>query len=305
MTFLKLHFSTLLLIVLTSLVLAFPANSAVWNIVYPRSEIENDVRSEFPLALLELALQKTGVRYELRPSLQPFKQAIAAKRLEENLELNVMWVMTDTQREEQLRPIRIPIAKGLLGVRVLVTHPERPFYSAHITNLSDLLLFSPVQAANWPDTKILQANGFDVVTAQDYFNSAAILEKTQADFFPRSIVEVYSELERESERGFKIKPGLVLAYPTAQYFFTNKRNITLSKLIETGLNRAIEDGSYDELFQKHYAKVLETIENDDTIKFDLTNPLLPPLTPISNDKLWYFKTTTSKQKKHWAQKKGA
>ena len=296
MTSLKLHFSTLLFIVLVSLALISPANSAVWNIVYPRSEIENDVRYEFPIELLELALQKTGVRYELKPSLQPFKQAIAAKRLEENLELNVMWVMTDTQREEQLRPIRIPIAKGLLGVRVLVTHPDRPFYKANITNLSNLLLFSPVQATSWPDTKILQANGFNVVIARDYYDSAAILEKTQADFFPRSIVEVYGELERESERGFKIKPGLVLAYPTAQYFFTNKRNITLSKLIETGLNRAIEDGSYDELFLKHYAKLLETIENDDTIKFDLTNPLLPPLTPISNDKLWYFKTTNSKQK---------
>lgn len=288
------HLSTLLFIVFTSLALTFPASSAVWNIVYPRSEIENDVRYEFPIALLELALQKTGVRYELRPSQQPFKQALAAKRLEENLELNVMWVMTDTQREEQLRPVRIPIAKGLLGVRVLVTHPDSAFYETNIGNISSLLRFSPVQAASWPDTKILQANGFNVVIAQDYFDSAAAVEKKQADFFPRSIVEVYGELERESERGFKVKPGLVLAYPTAQYFFTNKRNITLSKLIETGLQRAIEDGSYDELFKKHYAKVLETIENDETIKFDLTNPLLPPLTPISNEKLWYFKASKSK-----------
>jgi len=264
------------------------ANSAVWSIVYPRSELEDDVRYEFPVALLDLALQKTSVRYELTPSDSPMLQAQAVKRLEENLIINVMWSMTDIHREQQLRPIRIPIAKGLLGARVLVTHKNSPFLNAPISSLKDLLQYSPVQGISWPDTKILQANGFNVITAKDYTEAFTFTNKRQADFFPRSVVEVYGELKKEAANNLRIKNDVMIAYPTAQYFFTNKRNLTLSRLIETGLLKAIEDGSYDALFQEHYGDILKKVKIENRLKFDLVNPLLPPLSPINNEKLWYF-----------------
>lgn len=196
--------------------------------------------------------------------------------------------MTDIQREEQLRPIRIPIARGLLGVRVLVAHKNTPFLETPISSLKSLLEYSPVQGIAWPDTKILQANGFNVITAKDYTEAFTLTNNRQADFFPRSVVEVYGELKKEFAENLRIKNGLMLAYPTAQYFFTNKRNLTLSKLIETGLLRAIEDGSYDKLFYAHYGQILENLKVENGLKFDLVNPLLPPLTPIGDDKLWYF-----------------
>lgn len=263
-------------------------HAAVWIVVYPKSEVDNDVRSEYPVALLELALQKTGVRYELRESTNPLRQNQSVKRLEENLEINVMWSMTDIQREQQLRPVRIPIARGLIGLRVLVTHKDNPFLKAKITKFTDLVEYTPVQGINWPDTKILQANGFNVVTAQDYMEAVSLTENLLADFFPRSIVEAYSELENSFSQNFRVKKGLLLSYPSAQYFFTNKSNLTLSNLIETGLLRAIEDGSYDALFQEHFGEVLKEIDLDKDFKFNLANPLLPQLTPIGKPEFWYY-----------------
>ena len=82
---------SLLLLVL----FAINAQAAVWVITYPQSTIENDERTLYPLSLLELALSKTGVRYEIRPSSSPIRQQRAVKRLEENLEINLMWTITD------------------------------------------------------------------------------------------------------------------------------------------------------------------------------------------------------------------
>lgn len=120
-------FVTRTLVIGCCLCLSVSTHSAVWIVNYPKSDIKNDSREEFPLAVLDLALQKTGVRYTLKPSLKPMQQARALKRLEENLDVNVVWSMTDVQREQQLRPIRIPITRGLIGWRVFVSHKDSVF----------------------------------------------------------------------------------------------------------------------------------------------------------------------------------
>jgi|AntRauMFilla1563_2_1112583.scaffolds.fasta_scaffold26226_1 hypothetical protein len=277
-----------ILSVLCYIGISFQAASAVWNITYPQSEVESDIRDVYSLALLELALQKTGVRYELTQSLQPMRQPRALKRLEENLDINVMWSMTDTVREQQLRPIRIPITRGLIGWRVFLSHQNSPFLEAPINDITDLLEFSPVQGISWPDTKILQANGFNVITARDYIESTQFINTQQADFFPRSVIEVMQELDNQYSVNMQRRKDLVFYYPSALYFFTNKQNITLSRLIETGLNRAIEDGSFEKLFNEHFGETLEILDIKNALNFRLANPLLPPLTPIDEARYWYY-----------------
>lgn len=273
--------------VLLAMSLSHKVTAAVWTIKYPKSEVENDERFEFPLALLELSLQKTGVRYQLVASSSSITQAKSIRRLEENLEINVLWSMTDGQRESQLLPIRIPITKGLIGWRVLLTHKDNPFLFAKVNSQADLLKYSPVQGIAWPDTKILQANGFNVITARDYIEATQSLNFQEADFFPRSVIEVSSELDNAYSKNFRLKKNILIRYPAAQYFFTNKSNITLANLIRTGLERAIADGSFDKLFMAHYGEVLERLNVEGAKVFELTNPLLPLQTPVGNKSLWY------------------
>jgi len=145
-----------------------------------------------------------------------------------------------------------------------------------------------VQGIAWPDTKILQANGFNVVTARDYTEAKNIIVAKQADFFPRSVIEIDQEIGQNTYRSLSYRKDIAVQYPSAMYFFVNKRNVTLAKLIETGLQRAIEDGSFDALFIEHFAEILERMHINDVQYFKLNNPLLPPLTPIDNPSLWYY-----------------
>ena len=264
------------------------ATAAVWTIVYPKSAVEDDIRSIYPLALLDLALQKTGVRYELKPSLQTYRQSRSIKRLIENLEINVYWTMTDVQREQQLRPIRIPIYRGLIGWRVFLAHKNSRFLTAPINNMADLLNYSAVQGIAWPDTKILQANGFNVVTGTDYTEATQIINNKLADFFPRSVIEVFQELDNQYSKNLRLRKNIAIYYASAMYFFTNKQNVTLSRLIETGLQRAIEDGSFEQLFTEYYGETIQQLDIKNSLYFRLANPLLPPLTPIDKDEYWYF-----------------
>lgn len=280
--------SVRILMIFCMLLLILRVEAATWVITYPQLTTEEDIRNAYPLKLMALALDKTGVSYELRPSSKPMHQARAVKRLEENLEINVGWVMTDLTREQQLLPIRIPIAKGLIGWRMFVTPENTAFMNADINSLSDLLKYEPVQGIAWPDTKILQANGFNVVTARDYTEAKNIIVAKQADFFPRSVIEIDQEIGQNTYRSLSYRKDIAVQYPSAMYFFVNKRNVTLAKLIETGLQRAIADGSFDALFIEHFADILERMHINDVQYFTLNNPLLPPLTPIDNPSLWYY-----------------
>lgn len=280
--------SVRILMIFCMLLLILRVEAATWVITYPQLTTEEDIRNAYPLKLMALALDKTGVSYELRPSSKPMHQARAVKRLEENLEINVVWVMTDLTREQQLLPIRIPIAKGLIGWRMFVTPENTAFMNADINSLSDLLKYEPVQGIAWPDTKILQANGFNVVTARDYTEAKNIIVAKQADFFPRSVIEIDQEIGENTYRSLSYRKDIAVQYPSAMYFFVNKRNVTLAKLIETGLQRAIADGSFDALFIEHFADILERMHINDVQYFTLNNPLLPPLTPIDNPSLWYY-----------------
>jgi hypothetical protein len=275
---------------LTTLYILFSsaAQAAVWKITYPRALDEQDRRHEYPLALLKLALDKTGVRYVMNPSDRIMLQGKSIRQLRENREINIIWAMTDSQREKELLPIRVPIAKGLIGWRVFMIQPQTQDKFSRITQPQGLTSLIPVQGEDWPDTKILQANGFNVLVAKEYTEALNSLLVGQADFFPRSVIEVIDELE-SSQRSQRValEKQLILHYTSAMYYFVNRADPTMARLIEIGLRRAIADGSFELLFMAHFAKDLDYLHIDKRRVLSLDNPILPPETPLDIKEYWY------------------
>ena len=284
-------------VALCSFTAASMVEAATWTITYPRPIDDSDARAQYPIALLKLALDKTGVNYELRPSDRILLTGKAMRQLRENREVNVVWSMTDSQREKELTPIRIPIAKGLIGLRVFVINENKKTKFDDVLSLTDMRKLIPIQGEEWPDTKILQANGFNVFTVPEFRKAYDMIKQGKGDFFPRSVMEVDAELEVEGRRNnLYLEPSMALYYPTAMYYFVSSSNKTLANLIETGLNRAIEDGSFDALFESTYAPILASLGVNERKIFTLENPLLPIETPLTNSALWYKpKTEASKE----------
>lgn len=273
---------------LFNVVLCHTAFAATWEITYPRPLSEDDHRQDYPVKLLALALDQTGVKYKLQPASVVMLQDKALKQLAENRSVNVVWSMSDIDRESRLLPIRIPIYKGLIGWRVFLVRKDKLAKFRNINTLQSLLKFKPIQGYDWPDTKILQSNGFDVLTSKSYAGLFTMLASNQGDFVPRSLVEVWKEYDAQfMDESIVVEPTLGIKYPAAMYFFVNKSNRTLAKLLENGLEKAVANGQYDVLFEQEFRDIFERSNMDKRFFFQIDNPLIAPATPIDREELWY------------------
>lgn len=269
------------------------AFAATWQITYPRPVSETDQSSDYPLAILALALDQTGVNYQLVPSDKYYSQGRNLSRLKDNREINIVWSMTDTQREEELLPIRIPIYKGLIGWRLFLIREDMQERFKYIQNLEQLLKLNPVQGSDWPDTKVLQANGFDTVTNIAYNTLFEMLSSAQGDFFPRSLSEIWYEVDTIStENKLMIQPTLGIQYSAAMYFFVNKKNRPLANLINTGLEKAIANGEFDRLFSERHQTYIEKSQLNKRTFYQLDNTFLPLDTPLERKELWFSPSST-------------
>ncbi|WP_339768747.1 amino acid ABC transporter substrate-binding protein [uncultured Paraglaciecola sp.] len=271
-----------------ALLVTFTGQAATWRLTYPRAMSESDQRSIYPVKLLALALEKTGVRYSLKPSERIMLQNKALKRLMDSRDVNVVWSVTDKQREQQLLPIRIPIYKGLIGWRLLLIRDDMPARFKYVQKLEHLIKLIPIQGRDWPDTKILQANGFNVTVDNAYGNLFNLLRRAQGDFFPRSVVEVWDEIDNPAyNMDLMVEQEIAIRYPEAMYFFVNKKSRPLASLIEKGLEIAIADGSFEQLFVQTFQGKLDRANMPNRHIFELENSFLPTATPLERKELWY------------------
>jgi hypothetical protein len=250
-----------------------------------------DTRNEYFLAVLNLALEKTASEgiWRLEPAEDVTPQSLALQRLSNNDGIEVVWSMTSIEREKQNRAIRIPLMKGLMGYRLLIIRAEDQQWFRRLQTVDELRELRAGQGHDWPDTEILRANGLSVEGAEDYDSLFSLLQQGRFDYLPRAINEPWEELAARPDMGLMVEEGLLLYYPTAEYFFVNPKNTALAGRLERGLRQAIEDGSFDKLFREHpinanaFGKA--NLLRRRVIRLD--NPLLPIDTPFADKQLWW------------------
>jgi len=255
-------------------------------ITYPRPESPADHRGDYPVALLRLALSEAGSRDELRAAQEVMTQDRALVELKRNRHLRVMWTMTTVRREAEALPIRIPIYKGLIGWRLPLVHAGRSAVLSGVRELRQLSSLTAGQGHDWPDTDILRANGLKVATSSSYTSLFQMLGAGRFDYMPRSISEIWDEVEAHRADGIMVDQSIVLHYPAAVYFFVNKQDVELARRIERGLERAIANGKFDRLFYAHHAALIERARLAQRRVIELNNPMLPAETPLHRKELW-------------------
>ena len=267
------------------LLVVFAPTYAQTVLRYPRSNA-NDERQTYPLKILTLALSKAGGEFELKPSSHEMTQGRAIRQLSQGLNINVVWSMTSKEREKELLPIRIPIDKGLLGWRIFFIHKKNVASFEKLNTLDELKNFEAGQGHDWPDTLILRDNGLKVQNLTNFDGSFKMLQSGRFDYFPRSISEIWAEKKNHPEVNLEVEKTIVLHYPTALYFFVNKNDKELARLIESGLRTAIKDGSFEKAFRESYGEDIKRSNLQGRKLFQLSNPLLPVETPLQDKKLW-------------------
>ncbi len=256
-------------------------------IKYPAVASMSDFRSEYPIALLQLALEKAGVKAELRPSAEPMSKSRSLHLLNNGGGIDVVWTMTSTERELKYLPIRIPIYRGLGSYRLLLIRAiDQPMFTQLKTDKA-LRQLQFAQLHDWVDTDILRASRFSILAVSQYENLFQMLLKGRVDAIPRGVLEIAAELQAWQKQGLEIETNWLIHYPSAVYFFVKQDNLFLASTIEQGLRKALTDGSFLALFQQFFQKHLQQMSLERRTLVELPNPFLPALTPTEDAALWY------------------
>lgn len=266
----------------------YTANAAAELVRYPAVAHVEDPRSVYPLALLELALAQAERPYQLQSSSDRMSKSRSIAFLKEQVELDVLWTMTSVERELDLRPIRIPIFKGLSGYRIMLIHKDQQVKFSASAKPGQIRRLVYAQGHDWIDARVLQLNGFSVIGAAGYDNLFSMLERGRVDGVPRNALEIADEAALLAARNIVTEQNWVIYYPTASYFFVNEANEQLAADIERGLRKIIADGTFDRLFDQFFANHLAELQLQKRQMIMLNNPLLPAQTPTNDHRLWYY-----------------
>ena len=195
-------------------------------------------RNDYPVQLLELALEKSGRPYRLEAYDIPVTQSRAMLMLEQNKGISVYYAGTSAEFERNLAPVRIPLYRGLLGYRIfIINKATQPLFS-RISTLTELAAMRAGQGTGWSDVEILRKAGLDVSEAP-YESLLKMLQLRRIDYFPRGINEAFPETEQHVETfpSLHVEQDLLLVYPFALFFFVNKDNHALHDALYDGPGR--------------------------------------------------------------------
>lgn len=237
--------------------------------------------------LLKLALSKVETPYDFQNSAEATTTARIIEMLDAD-QLDVFWVATSNEYEQAMLPIRVPLFRGLLGYRVFMIKKGNQYKFNGISNLQDLRRISIGQGRAWSDTRIMEANGLDVVKVTRYPSLFFMLDGDRFDAFPRGVQEPWSEISSRPDLALTVEDNLMLSYTSPFYFFVKNGNRALAQDIEEGLMRALGDGSFQDYFinDPTVRDVLAKANLKQRTVIHLENPLLPPKTPVDRDELW-------------------
>lgn len=220
----------------------------------PRKLYERD---HYLYELLDKALKAAGATYEYEHvTVHPHQQRTLMALSSGKVDLH--WSMTSPDREQIAIAIPVPLFKGYIGKRAIMVKQERLAHFADLKNIEQLKSFTAVQGHDWPDTKILAFNNLPIKPLSNYQAMFKLLASGRVDYFPRSFIEVNSELA-ENPGKFALLPDVYLEYPTAFYFFVNKNKATLAEDLKVGLEKLQVSGEFDALFERYFLKDLSAL----------------------------------------------
>jgi hypothetical protein len=262
----------LLLLVLT-VVVQLPAAMAaqeplkLWNRNFDTAPVNK---------VLELALSKTTDLYPPQSVLPTasMEQAEALQQLREaSADIDVLSAGSSSEIDSEFLVVPFPVLKGLLGYRIcLIRKGDQSRFDGVETAFDfQQQQLRVCQGAAWPDTTVLRRNGIAVVTSDRYQSLFTLLENKQCDCFLRGAQEIVAEYQLHHQQ-FDIEKSFLLHYFQPGFFYFNVNRKALAGRIELGLLRALDDGSYQALFDSLLADSLQQLDIEQRRVIRLNSP---------------------------------
>ncbi|MFC1233906.1 ABC transporter substrate-binding protein [Vibrio sp. F74] len=176
-------------------------------------------------------------------------------------------------------PVHKPIAKGLLGYRILITRQDfksllEPKYNETKRVVLELKAGIP---KTWADAELFRENGYKVFEKGSFDEIFQHLSEGECDYVSLGANEVQSVYQRIANTypNLIIEPDLVLYYPFPLVFYVHPEKLNLAKRIEYGLALLTDNGQLDALFEHYFSETLRELDLGNRNVISLRNPILP------------------------------
>ena len=261
------------------------------------SNLDED-RHSYELGLAQLALSKADGDHTLE-IINPGKAnqtRLLAELAKGDAPFNLIFSGVNQERYDTLTIVPIPLQRGLLGHRILITNGENAGALKSVETFDDLKKLTLGSGTGWPDTEILRHAGLNV-NAASYQNLFTMTEKGRVQGYARGVAEPFNEVAQraDSHPGLEIDDTVMIVYPFDMFFFVAPGDQERADVLQQGLQRAYDDGSFMEYFNNHprIQEVFEQAQIDQRVRFDIENPLLPAEIANLPDHLWHGRSNTS------------
>lgn len=262
---------------------ATAAGAEAREVRFPGRGEPGDQRFDFSAELLALVLERGGGGWTLTV-VEGMKQPRALQAARQG-DVDVVALPNLASDRSRLIVVRKPLRRGLLGLRLLVARPEDADGLMRIESLEALKRdFVMGYGDTWMDREVLADLGFRMATGSSYTGLFDMLRAGRFDYLHRGINELGPERAepRLAGRGLVVVPGIALYYPLDDYFHVTPRRPALARAIERGFERAIADGSYAALFERHFAAAMRDAQLQERSIIHVSGYPVPPGTPLED-----------------------
>ncbi|EWH08926.1 hypothetical protein DS2_14994 [Catenovulum agarivorans DS-2] len=226
-------------------------------LIYPKPRHERDMRDDYPIELLKLALERSEQKIEIVTANTPMQQQRALWAVENGL-VDIMWTMMNQTRESYPYSVPFDIYQGIFGNRLILIHQDQLAEFSKIEHPCDFYKYTAIMGHDWPDTRFYLHHGLPITTSSSYESLFNMLLKGHGDYFPRSVSEIFIELEHHTNEPFVVEPNWMIVYKAEMRFILSKQAYeSYGQAILKGLNQTLADGSFNKLFEKFHGDVLK------------------------------------------------
>jgi len=233
------------------------------QVKYYQRTVKNKLTADedYWIGLLKLALDKSGHNYQMQPVIEKdMSHARLINSLNNNGPVNLAFMGTSKNVEQQLQAIYIPVFRGLMGYRIMMTTKESMLSFINVTHIDQLTNIKFGLGFNWADEPIMKDANLTVITAA-YNDLFTMLAGGRFDAISRAAHEIKAEhdIVVKLHPTLTIEPSLIFEYRLPSFFFVGQHNKKLAKIITLGLENAYTDGSLLNYFNNH--KVIRSALN--------------------------------------------
>lgn len=174
-------------------------------------------------------------------------------------------------------PVYTPLAKGILGHRLLIVRETSMEQFTGDDISSRLKLMNMGIPDTWADADLFRFNQFPVVekgSLQDIFQRLKRGECDYVTFGANEIMSIYETFAKPLG-GLVIAPDIKLYYPFALIFYVNPKQEKLAERISKGLRMFQSIGQFNDFFEMHYKYCVDQLSLNLRSTVTLKNPSLP------------------------------